>query len=620
MIVWGGTDDNGDALDGGASYDPTGNQWSAVASAGAPPGRWGHRAVWTGGQMIVWGGATASGVDGSGGRYDPTSNAWQPVSSTNAPGARENHTVVWTGTRMIVWGGSRPSALSSTAELSSGGRYDPVTNAWTPTGSGALPEGRHGHSTTWTGNLVLVWGGVVEPDVPPAGGLRFDPVIATWSPMTSTGQPDPRKKATVVWTGTRLMVWGGLSPDESTSLASGGRYDPVADQWVSTTLVRAPGPRSGHTAVWTGTRMIVWGGSDPSLLELGDGARYDPAADTWASTSSDGAPSPRLWHTALWTGKRMLVWGGATSSGALGDGAQYDPQRDHWIPIASSGAPAARALASAVWTGSRMLVWGGEASGVPEPTGAAYDPTGDSWWPMSTVGAPGAGHGAIGVWTGSRLVAWDPFYDGGPGGRYDPAADAWTPMTVQHAPVPRSDHGVVWARDRLVVWGGWSAYGADLDVGGMYVVGVDADGDGAPDSTDNCMTFPNASQTDSDLDGWGDPCDCAPLDAGSHGMPEEVTTLRVSGVGTVTWDPYGEGGAGTTADVLRGSLHQLPVGNGVSETCAAVLSGGSTTWTDAANPASGQGVWYLVRARNTCGAGPYGFRSGGAEEVSTACP
>ena len=46
---------------------------------------------------------------------------------------------------------------------------------------------------------------------------------------------------------------------------------------VSTT--NAPSDRSLHTAIWTGSEMIIWGGSNGGFFN--DGARYDPAADTW---------------------------------------------------------------------------------------------------------------------------------------------------------------------------------------------------------------------------------------------------------------------------------------------------------------------------------------------------
>ena len=57
--------------------------------------------------MIVWGGTpdAAGNVFDTGGRYDPSTNSWTATSTANVPTARSNHTAVWTGSEMIVWGG-----------------------------------------------------------------------------------------------------------------------------------------------------------------------------------------------------------------------------------------------------------------------------------------------------------------------------------------------------------------------------------------------------------------------------------------------------------------------------------------------------------------------------------
>jgi hypothetical protein len=75
--------------------------WTSTSTASAPDAREIHRAVWTGSEMIVWGGYNGSDLN-TGGRYDPTTDAWTPTSTTNAPAARSNHTAVWTGSEMIV--------------------------------------------------------------------------------------------------------------------------------------------------------------------------------------------------------------------------------------------------------------------------------------------------------------------------------------------------------------------------------------------------------------------------------------------------------------------------------------------------------------------------------------
>src|SRR5262249_52839289 len=88
-------------------------------------------------------------------------------------------------------------------------------------------------------------------------------------------------------------------------LDTGGRYDPLTDTWVATSI--GGGARYLHTAVWTGSEMIIWGGQFGGST----GSRDDPATDTWAPGTTSGAPEPRMLHTAVWTGTEMIVWGGA---------------------------------------------------------------------------------------------------------------------------------------------------------------------------------------------------------------------------------------------------------------------------------------------------------------------
>src|SRR5206468_12098071 len=46
-----------------------------------------------------------------------TDDSWTATSTTSAPAARERHTAVWSGSEMIVWGG-----LGSGGGLNTGGR------------------------------------------------------------------------------------------------------------------------------------------------------------------------------------------------------------------------------------------------------------------------------------------------------------------------------------------------------------------------------------------------------------------------------------------------------------------------------------------------------------------
>src|SRR4030095_5241049 len=104
----------------------------------------------------------------------------------------------------------------------------------------------------------------------------------------------------------RMMVSRGFGL--SSVLDTGGMYAPVNDAWDATATLNAPLPRQIHTAVWTGSEMIVWGGTDSgNTAAIGTGGRYDPIGNSWQSTSDVGAPAGRRNHTAVWTGGRMIV-------------------------------------------------------------------------------------------------------------------------------------------------------------------------------------------------------------------------------------------------------------------------------------------------------------------------
>jgi hypothetical protein len=68
---------------------------------------------------------------------------------------------------------------------------------------------------------------------------------------------------------------------------------------------------------------------------------------------------------------------------------------------------------------------------------------------------------------------------------------------------------------------GGSAFTIDLTVEAPV---TDTDGDGVPDSTDNCVSTPNADQADADGDGIGDACDPTPNgpDADGDGVPDST--------------------------------------------------------------------------------------------------
>jgi N-acetylneuraminic acid mutarotase len=115
-----------------------------------------------------------------------------------------------------------------------------------------------------------------------------------------------------------MIVWGGENQN-FVLLNTGGTYNPSTDSWTATSTTNAPDARAGHTAVWTGSEMIVWGGLNLSS-PFNTGGRYNPGTDSWTATSTTSAPSARYSHTAVWTGSEMIVWGGQDFSNCLNTG------------------------------------------------------------------------------------------------------------------------------------------------------------------------------------------------------------------------------------------------------------------------------------------------------------
>src|SRR5438093_8644958 len=189
----------------------------------------------------------------------------------------------------------------------------------------------------------------------PSGGCIGD----TWTPTNLTGAPDGRVSHTAVWTGSEMIVWGGDNCFLSCDVNTVGRYNPSTDSWTATSTTNAPDGRHSHTAVWTGTEMIVWDGFNLGIGILNTGGRYDPATDSWVATSTTNAPESRTYHTAVWTGTEMIVWGGSDDANHLNTGGRYNPANDSWMATSTTNAPDARRFHTAVWTGSEMIVCGG---------------------------------------------------------------------------------------------------------------------------------------------------------------------------------------------------------------------------------------------------------------------
>ncbi|NOY94537.1 MAG: hypothetical protein GXP55_25450 [Deltaproteobacteria bacterium] len=354
-------------------------------------------------------------------------SGWVATSVVDAPGPRLDSTAIWTGTEMIIWGGWQGRALND------GRRFDPVANAWSYMTNGGAPSARTQHGALWTGTEMIIWGGAGD-DGALGDGAAYNPATNTWRPVSATGAPSPRSRFAMVWTGSEMIVWGGDGGSGARALGDGAIYDPSSDRWRPMSTAGAPAARSTSEHVWTGSELIIWAGRGPTAgLGSADGAVYNVATDSWRPISTEGAPEWRYDPAWAWTGTEMAIWGGRhlpgpTNNGYLNTGFLYNPSTNSWRSMSNAGAPEGRTDMGFVWTGDALAVWGGEFnslihSSAPDGnllrTGAFWDAETDSWTTIREADAPlgrwsGSWHRDT-VWTGCSLIVWGGVGGGGAG-------------------------------------------------------------------------------------------------------------------------------------------------------------------------------------------------------------
>jgi hypothetical protein len=238
-------------------------------------------------------------------------NSWVQMPLIGAPAPKQKVKVVWGGDRLYVFDGYPSNHFSY---------YLPDSNRWFKLPPRPLESNNIADMAgVYTNNKFIVFGGVRNYSTPINDGFIFDPSTNGWSPMSKINAPLKREPL-YTWTGTELIIWSGK--DNNYVLTNSGHiYNPSTNSWREMTLTNAPEGRilsepsesvPQNLCVFTGTDLIIWGGTDGNSTYYNTGAKYNVQNNIWSSiaTPATNILKARNGHSIVWTGTEMIIWGG----------------------------------------------------------------------------------------------------------------------------------------------------------------------------------------------------------------------------------------------------------------------------------------------------------------------
>jgi len=326
--------------------------WQALPAAPIV-GRLGPSAVWTGTEMIVWGGYARSenvGQASDGAAYKPATRTWRTIAPSPL-GVQGGAAVVWTDDEMVVWASNSPDGPVGTAV------YDPASDSWRRLPAGPLGK-RESFSSVWTGEELLVVGGNLGDTLAKPVAAALDPQTGSWRQLPAfsrlTGlMPSPG----VVWNGHEVFVMGSVCANYNSSCSPTLlAYNPATD------ALRKIDPTKAPVAPQQQLKLI--GVSDSDLVFSTEGlanmrifiVRYDPTTGSW-SRKGAFAPFPvpvGAYTQTAWLGDRYVAADGSS-------GLQiYSLDTGAWQTITPGPSPLnSREGSAIVWTGSDLIAWSG---------------------------------------------------------------------------------------------------------------------------------------------------------------------------------------------------------------------------------------------------------------------
>lgn len=403
--------------------------------------------------------------------FDCATGATTPFPTNTCPGITVTKSQVWTGTRLILYG---PTG---------GFTFNPTTNTYTciETTNGNLYH--PGCSVTWTGNLVVFYGGYITVSankVSLDGGLTYNPATNIWSDIPVGGPRVHNHNA--IWTGTDVLITGGQL-DNSTSFNNNQSniYNPVSFAWNSGYTPNSNNFYSIETtkSIISNNKIFYFGVTNDngslSVKKL-HSKYFNIPTKTWVSFTTsyshknenvsvvpvaisnailyfgrtdptdrcevgvafgyllETSSSPEIipaWNVNIFTdspkvnnNKYVLAFGN------FGAGWLYNADNNKWKKTNLTNLPSNRRdhFYKPIEGTTKFLIWGGLNGSTFVQNGAIYNASSDTWTPISVSNAPTENlQGAIG---NGKVLFW-----GTSSGKiYDIATNVWTTVSTSNAP------------------------------------------------------------------------------------------------------------------------------------------------------------------------------------------